>query len=91
MSEPKPEVALGEYLGFHDEDCFCEGGVICRQCSADGALAMLVKQRDEAFVKGAEWMRKKAAKVAESYEPHCEACPRGVASSILGIPTKDGQ
>lgn len=26
-----------------------------------------------------------AAKVAESYEPHCESCPRGVANAILHL------
>lgn len=26
--------------------------------------------------------RERCARVAESYEPHCESCPRGVAAAI---------
>lgn len=40
------EGILREYLGYHDEDCHCDGGLVCRQCSADGALVKLTAQRD---------------------------------------------
>ncbi len=32
-----------------------------------------------------------AAEIAESYEPHCESCPRGVANAILHLTFRGGE
>lgn len=34
-------------------------------------------------------MRERCAKVAESYEPECESCPRGCASAIRALPLEE--
>jgi hypothetical protein len=42
----KPEDTLKETLDYWGGDCECEGGVVCRSCSADKALVDLVGERD---------------------------------------------
>jgi hypothetical protein len=42
----RPEDILKEALDYWGGDCECEGGVVCRSCSADKALMELVKERD---------------------------------------------
>lgn len=34
-------------------------------------------------------MKERCAKVAESYEPECESCPRGVTAAIRALPLEE--
>lgn len=67
--------------------------VIALEAKCDLLAASLTKQdtevarlkdfgKYEAFGVGYEAALEEAAKVAESYEPECESCPRGVANAI---------
>ncbi len=47
-------------------------------------ISRLENERDRAFITAIRM----ASQVGETYEPHCETCPRGVAAAILHLLTK---